>query len=160
MSKETRVFDGREYVMETALHADYAFVRARRADRMGNLQYHRTQRNFGPVMARAARTTIVEADEPVVEEGDIDPDHIHTPGLFVDRIVVVPPDGIQEEPPDVDERNPHARLGFTPTPASSAGQALTFPHPGGRNQAAYGTCALTAHACTDAATLDSSLSLE
>ena len=51
-------------------------------------------------MARAAKTTIVEVDEPVVEEGDIDPDHVHTPGLFVDRIVVVPPDGIQEEPPE------------------------------------------------------------
>ena len=98
--KETRVFNGREYVMETALHADYAFVRARRADRFGNLQYHRTQRNFGPVMARAARVTIVEVDEPVVEEGDIDPDHVHTPGIFVNRIVVVPPDGIQEEPPE------------------------------------------------------------
>ena len=97
--KETRLFDGREYVMETALHADYAFVRARRADRMGNLQYHRTQRNFGPVMARAAKTTIVEVDEPIVEEGDLEPDHVHTPGIFVDRIVVVPPNGIPEEPP-------------------------------------------------------------
>ena len=97
--KETRVFDGREHVMETALHADYALIRARRADRMGNLQYHRAQRNFGPVMARAARVTIVEVDEPVVEEGAMDPDNVHTPGLFVDRIVVVPPDALREEPP-------------------------------------------------------------
>ena len=97
--KETRVFDGREYVLEAALPADYALLRARRADRLGNLQYHRTQRNFGPVMARAARITIVEVDEPVVEPGSLDPDFIHTPGVFVDRLVAVPPDGIQEVPP-------------------------------------------------------------
>ena len=64
-----------------------------------NLQYHRTHRNFGPVMARAARITIVEVDEPVVEPGSLDPDFIHTPGVFVDRLVAVPPDGIQEVPP-------------------------------------------------------------
>ena len=97
--KERRTFGGREHVLETALPADYALLRARRADTMGNLQFHRTQRNFGAVMARAARTTIVEVDEPVVEAGAIDPDHVHVPGIFVDRIVVVPPDGIQEEPP-------------------------------------------------------------
>ncbi len=96
--KETRVFNGREHVLETALPADYALLRARRADRVGNLQFHRTQRNFGSVMARGAKTTIVEVDEPVVEPGAIDPDYVHVPGIFVDRIVVVPPDGIQEAP--------------------------------------------------------------
>ncbi len=94
--KETRVFNGREHVLETALPADYALLRARRADTLGNLQFHRTQRNFGSVMARAARTTIVEVDEPILEPGAIDPDSVHVPGVFVDRIVVVPPDGIQE----------------------------------------------------------------
>ena len=95
--KETRTFNGREYVLETALRADYALIRAHRADSLGNVQYHRTQRNFGPVMARAAKVTIVEVDEPVVEPGEIDPDHVHTPGVFVNRIVVVPPDALQEE---------------------------------------------------------------
>ena len=97
--KEIRVFNGREHVLETALPADYALLRARRADRLGNLQFHRTQRNFGPVMARAARTTIVEVDEPILDPGAIDPDFVHVPGVFVDRIVVVPPDGIQETAP-------------------------------------------------------------
>jgi len=94
--KEIRSFDGRDYVMELPIHADYALLRAHRADEMGNLQYHLTQRNFGPIMARAARITLVEVDEPIVEAGAIDPDAVHTPGIFVDRIVVVPPDGIQE----------------------------------------------------------------
>lgn len=96
--KESRSFNGREHILETALHSDYALLRARRADTLGNLQFHRTQRNFGPIMARAARITIVEVDEPVVEAGAIDPDFVHTPGLFVDRVVVIPRDGIQETP--------------------------------------------------------------
>ena len=94
--REVRTFDGRPYLLEMPLHADYAFIRARRADGMGNLVYHRTQRNFGPIMARAARLTMVEVDEDVVEPGSIDPDSVHTPGIFVDRIVVVPPEGLQE----------------------------------------------------------------
>ena len=94
--KEVRSFDGRDYVLELPLRADYALLRAHRADELGNLQYIYTQRNFGPVMARAARTTIVELDEPVVPAGAIDPNQVHTPGIFVDRMVVVPPDAIQE----------------------------------------------------------------
>jgi 3-oxoacid CoA-transferase A subunit len=94
--KELRKIDGKDYLLEYPLPADYAFIRAHRADEQGNLQYWRTQRNFGPIMARAATTTIVELDEQVVPVGGLDPDAIHTPSIFVDRMVVVPPDGMQE----------------------------------------------------------------
>ena len=86
--KETRDFDGRTYLMERALHADFALIRARQADPFGNLRFWRTARNFSPVMATAAQTTIVEADE-LVSLGAIDPDDVHLPGLFVQRIVEV-----------------------------------------------------------------------
>jgi 3-oxoacid CoA-transferase subunit A len=86
--KETRVFDGKEHVLETALRADFALIRARVADRFGNLRFYRTARNFAPIMATAATTTIVEADR-VVERGAIDPDDVHLPGIFVHRIVEV-----------------------------------------------------------------------
>ncbi|MCS7206505.1 MAG: 3-oxoacid CoA-transferase subunit A [Dehalococcoidia bacterium] len=89
--KEKRVFNGREYVLETALTADYAFIRAWRADRLGNLVYRGTSRNFNAVMATAARITIAEVDE-VVEPGVLDPDHVHTPAVYVKRIVVRPQD--------------------------------------------------------------------
>ena len=94
--KEVRSIEGRDYVLELPLRADYAMLRAHRADELGNLQFVYTQRNFAPVMARAAHTTIVELDEPVVPAGDIDPNQVHTPGIFIDRMVVVPPDAIQE----------------------------------------------------------------
>ncbi|MCH7482555.1 MAG: 3-oxoacid CoA-transferase subunit A [Chloroflexi bacterium] len=94
--KEVRSFEGRDYVLELPLRADYAMLRAHRADEMGNLQYVHTQRNFGPIMARAARTTLAELDGPVAAAGEIDPNQVHTPGIFVDRMVVVPADGIQE----------------------------------------------------------------
>ena len=90
--RETRVIDGREYLLEYALPLDYAFIRARRADTFGNLQFHRAQRNFNPVMATAAARTIVEVDEPIVPAGEIDADAIHTSGLFVHRMVQVPPE--------------------------------------------------------------------
>ena len=83
--KEKRVFDGREYLLEKALKADYAFVKAWKGDAMGNLVYRKTARNFNPVMATAARTTIAEVEE-IVPVGSIDGDHIHTPGIFVKRI--------------------------------------------------------------------------
>ena len=95
--KEIRNFDGRDYVMELPLPADYAFLRAHRADEMGNLQFRVSQRNFGPIMARAATTTIVELDEAVVATGEIDSDNVHTPGIFVDRLIVVPADAIHEK---------------------------------------------------------------
>jgi 3-oxoadipate CoA-transferase, alpha subunit len=87
--KETRSFDGREYVMERGLRADFALIKAARADRYGNLVYHATARNFSPVMCMAARTTIVQARE-CVEVGGLDPEGIVTPGIFVHRVVVVP----------------------------------------------------------------------
>ncbi len=87
--KETRRFEGVEYVMERGLHADVALVRADRADRYGNLVYRRTARNFGPIMCTAAETTIAQVRE-LVELGGIDPEQVVTPGIFVDRVVVVP----------------------------------------------------------------------
>jgi 3-oxoacid CoA-transferase subunit A len=86
--KEVREFDGRPYVLERALSADVALIRARRGDRFGNLRFWRTARNFTPIMATAARTTIAEVDE-LVELGTFDPDDVHLPGVFVHRIVEV-----------------------------------------------------------------------
>jgi 3-oxoacid CoA-transferase subunit A len=87
--KETREFDGESYVMERGLVADLAIVHAWKADREGNLVYRKTARNFNPVMATAARVTVAEV-EHLVDAGAIDPDHIHTPGIFVQRIVLGP----------------------------------------------------------------------
>jgi 3-oxoacid CoA-transferase A subunit len=89
--KERRYFEGRPYIMEAALKADYAFVRAYKADRKGNLIFRGTQRQFNPVMATAARITIAEVDE-IVESGEIDPNCVITPGIFVSRIVRVKED--------------------------------------------------------------------
>ena len=87
--KEIRNFDGESYVMERGLVADLAIIHAWRADREGNLVYRKTARNFNPVMATAAKVTVAEV-EHLVEPGIIDPDHIHTPGIFVKRIVRCP----------------------------------------------------------------------
>ena len=84
--KETRVIDGKPYVLEAPIHADFAFVQAWKGDRVGNLAYRRTARNFNPVMATAAGVTIAEV-EHLVEPGAIDPDHVVTPGIFVTHIV-------------------------------------------------------------------------
>jgi 3-oxoacid CoA-transferase A subunit len=92
--KEHREINGRLYVLEYPLHADYAFIRAWRADTFGNLQFRLAQRNFNPVMAMAATITIVEVEHDIVEVGELDPDHIHVPGVYVDRLVKIPPDGI------------------------------------------------------------------
>src|ERR1700677_4689072 len=83
--KETRDFDGRPYVMERWLKADFAFVKAWKGDRMGNLVYRKTARNFNPMMAPAAKVTIAEVEE-LVEIGDLDGDAIHTPSIYVKRI--------------------------------------------------------------------------
>jgi 3-oxoacid CoA-transferase subunit A len=88
--KEIREFDGESYIMERRLVADLAIVHAWKGDREGNLVYRKTARNFSPVMATAAKITVVEV-ENLVEPGSIDPDHIHTPGIFVKRIVRCPP---------------------------------------------------------------------
>lgn len=84
--KETRVIDGREYVLEEPLVADFAFVKAYKADHAGNLVYHRTARNFNPVMATAARVTIAEVEE-VVPDGQLDPECVVTPGIYVSRVL-------------------------------------------------------------------------
>ena len=84
--KETRMIDGRGYVFEQPLHADFAFVKAWKGDRLGNLIYHRTAQNFNPMMAAAAKVSIAEVEE-LVEPGDIDPDHIVTPGIYVQHVV-------------------------------------------------------------------------
>jgi 3-oxoacid CoA-transferase subunit A len=83
--KEVREFDGRPYVMETALKADFAFVKAWKGDKWGNLVYRKTARNFNPMMATAAKVTIAEV-EHLVEVGELDPDLIHTPSVYVKRI--------------------------------------------------------------------------
>ena len=87
--KETRVIDGRDYVLELPLKADFALVRAFKGDRLGNLVFRKTARNFNPMMATAARTTIAEV-EHLVEPGDIAPDAVHTPGIFVRHIIQGP----------------------------------------------------------------------
>jgi 3-oxoacid CoA-transferase subunit A len=87
--KPVQTFDGREYVLERALTADYAFIRAFKADRHGNLVYRKSGRNFNPLMAMAASVTIAEVEE-IVEVGELDPEHIVTPSVFVDRIVQGP----------------------------------------------------------------------
>jgi len=86
--KEQRTIDGREYVLEYPIRGDYAFISAHRADGMGNLVYRKTARNFGPVMATAATTTVAQVSE-VVATGDLDPEAVVTPGIFVDRVVRV-----------------------------------------------------------------------
>ena len=83
--KETREFDGRPYVMEKALQADFAFIKAWKGDKWGNLIYRKTARNFNPMMATAAKVTIAEVEE-LVEPGALDPDKVHTPSVYVKRI--------------------------------------------------------------------------
>src|SRR5437667_5513113 len=83
--KETRNFDGREYVMERAIKADFAFVKAWKGDKWGNLVYRKTARNFNPMMATAAKITIAEVEQ-LVEPGELDPDMVHTPSVYVKRI--------------------------------------------------------------------------
>ena len=84
--KEHKDFDGETYIMETGLVADVSLVKAWKADTEGNLVYRKTARNFNPMMATAGKTTVVEVEE-IVEAGTLDPDHIHTPGIFVQRII-------------------------------------------------------------------------
>ena len=84
--KETREFDGRTYLMERCLKADFAFVKAWKGDRMGNLMYRKTARNFNPMMATAAKVTIAEVEE-LVDVGQLDGDHVHTPSVYVQRVV-------------------------------------------------------------------------
>ncbi|WP_092400116.1 3-oxoacid CoA-transferase subunit A [Collimonas sp. OK412] len=87
--KETREINGKMYVLEHPIHADFALVKAERGDRWGNLTYRKTARNFGPVMASAAKVTIASVHE-IVELGSLDPESVVTPGLYVQRVVQVP----------------------------------------------------------------------
>lgn len=87
--KESRQFDGRTYVMERWLKADFALIKCEVADQIGNLTYNKTARNFSPLMCMAASTTIVQAKR-LLARGEIDPEHVVTPGIFVDRVVEVP----------------------------------------------------------------------
>ena len=113
--KETRAFDGRNYVLERALTADFSIVKAWRGDRSGNLAYRWSARNFNPMMATAARYTIAEVDE-LVDTGAIEPDHVHTPGVYVDTLF----QGIDEEK-RIEQRTTRPR---TSAPAdASAGEA-------------------------------------
>jgi 3-oxoacid CoA-transferase subunit A len=84
--KETRTFDGRPYVLEQALKADFSIVKAWKGDRFGNLVYRKTTRNFNPMIAAAGRVTVAEV-EILVEPGELEPDHIHTPGIYVQRVI-------------------------------------------------------------------------
>lgn len=88
--KETREINGRHYVLEYPLHADYALIKADRGDRWGNLVYRKTARNFGPIMASAARVAVAQVRE-IVELGELDPEAVVTPGIFVQRVVQIAP---------------------------------------------------------------------
>ncbi|MEG0260510.1 MAG: CoA transferase subunit A [Lysinibacillus sp.] len=85
--KEAKIFDGKEYILERAIVADFALVKAWKADKLGNLIYRKTARNFNPLAAMAGKITIAEVEE-IVEIGELDPDHIHTPGVFVQRVLL------------------------------------------------------------------------
>lgn len=88
--KETRVFDGRTYVLEQAIRCDFGLIRAAKADRFGNCVFHAAARNFNPLCAMAGAVTIVEAEE-IVPVGALEPDQVHLPGVFVQRVLAVPP---------------------------------------------------------------------
>ena len=88
LGKESKVINGEEYLLEYPIHADFALIKAERADRWGNLTYRRSGRNFGPLMAAAARCTIAQVSR-VVELGEIDPEAVITPGIYVQRVVQV-----------------------------------------------------------------------
>ena len=85
--KEHKVFNGETYVMETGLKADVSLIRAWKADKEGNLIFRKTAQNFNPMMATAGKITVVEVEE-ILENGELDPNHIHTPGIFVQRIII------------------------------------------------------------------------
>ncbi len=91
--KETRVINGRNYVLEYPIDADFALIRAERADRWGNLVYRKAARNFGPIMASAARCAVAQVSA-TVELGELDPEAVVTPGIFVKRVVCIPPAGL------------------------------------------------------------------
>src|SRR4051794_1726472 len=117
--KETRVFDGQSYVLETALTADFGLVRAAVGDRHGNLVFHESAGNFNAPAGMSGRTTIAEV-EKLVEPGEIRPEHIHLPGVFVDRVVVVGTEGKK-----IEKRTTRPRTDSTGTPAAAGEEAPT-----------------------------------
>jgi 3-oxoacid CoA-transferase subunit A len=124
--KETRVFDGQQFVLETALTADFGLVRAAVGDRQGNLVFHESARNFNPLAGMAGRVTIAEVEE-LVEPGEIRPEDVHLPGIFVDRVVVVGTEGkkieIRKTRPRADGAAPAAAGDETATQESTGGAA-------------------------------------
>ncbi|SOC49515.1 3-oxoacid CoA-transferase subunit A [Blastococcus aggregatus] len=115
--KEVRVFDGQQYVLETALTADFGLVRAAQGDRHGNLVFHASARNFNPLAGMAGRVTIAEIEE-LVEPGELAPEHVHLPGVFVDRVVVV---GAENK--KIEKRTTRPRNDRTDTPAAAGEEA-------------------------------------
>jgi 3-oxoacid CoA-transferase subunit A len=115
--KETRVFDGQEYLLETALTADFALVRAAVGDRHGNLVFHESARNFNPLCGMAGRVTIAEVEE-LVEPGEILPESVHLPGVFVQRVVVVGTEGKK-----IEKRTTRPRTDTSDTPAAAGEEA-------------------------------------
>lgn len=92
--KETREFDGENYVLETALKADFSLIKAALGDRWGNLTFNKTGRNFGPIMAAASRCTLAQVDR-IVNLGELDPEAIITPGIFVKRVIPIAPQPVR-----------------------------------------------------------------
>jgi 3-oxoacid CoA-transferase subunit A len=115
--KEVRVFDGQQYVLETALTADFGLVRAAVGDRHGNLVFHESTRNFNPLAGMAGRITIAEVEE-LVEPGEIQPENVHLAGVFVDRVVVVGTEGKK-----IEKRTTRARTDRSDTPAAAGEEA-------------------------------------
>ena len=115
--KEVRVFDGQQYVLETALTADFGLVRAAVGDRHGNLVFRESARNFNPLAGMAGRITIAEVEE-LVEPGEITPENVHLPGVFVDRVVVVGPEGKK-----IERRTTRPRTDRNDTPAGAGEEA-------------------------------------
>ncbi len=117
--KEVRVFDGHQYVLETSLTADFAIVRAAVGDRHGNLVFHESAQNFNPLAGMAGRITIAEVEE-LVEPGEIQPEHVHLPGVFVDRVVVVGTEG-----KGIEYRTTRPRSQKNAAPAAAGEEAVT-----------------------------------
>ena len=115
--KEVRVFDGEQYVLETALTADFGLVRAAKGDKHGNLVFHESARNFNPLAGMAGRVTIAEVEE-LVEPGEITPEDVHLPGVFVDRVVVVGSEGKK-----IEIRKTRPRTDTNGTPAGAGEEA-------------------------------------
>jgi 3-oxoacid CoA-transferase subunit A len=115
--KEVRVFDGQQYVLETALTADFGLVRAAVGDRHGNLVFHESARNFNPLAGMAGRITIAEVEE-LVEPGEITPENVHLAGVFVDRVVVV---GTEDK--KIEKRTTRPRTDRSDTPAAAGEEA-------------------------------------